>query len=940
MPKGLVQFTLILALLAALSSATPQQELVVRVSGDPGAANATLYLGFFAGNTTWIERCDLAGGVCTIPLSAEAPAVVEARFVGSYGAVRVRGAGEATWSGDFPQGFWRPELQVSLILTDEGVAARFRVQPRREGDKLSLEIEARRVCVVAINMSGATKGLSVSWWRFGAREVNGTLYVAVPQGYQFQLGVSASETTGLGRLLARLTSYIAPQRSSYGRAPVMCPVTCGDANASLAYFLAKGVRIALESYLASERYLADKVGYDVRSYLSDAELALAMLRESERALARGDVEVGEALLEKSLSKAASALESLNQAKTDSVPSFLFLLTFTLFLSLITGNLVERRRGLVATAVFVSLVLAEFALIPYARLSLALLDPAVLQRIPPSLLAPSVVTAVAGLVLVAIFALGARGTALSDFFWYSVRSMRRRWLRAALTVVTVAIVAAVSSSFLALGSRTVVREEAFASDFRGLSVSRHVTTVTCVYGGMDQASECTYEESFAPLSRGEVEWLSRAGWVEKAYVVAVGRAAVEYKGSRVLALVVTTNATKLEGALVSASLAERLGAGTGSTISVAGKRVTVTGVFNDTTVLRLADGAPLAELPPAAQGIVVVPLELAPLGAQVYKLLLEGSPPGGSRDSLVRVSYAWSWNTSFIGGARVITYTYESYRVCEAGGGSSRCLVVLGDFVQASGVPEFLVIVLISSMVVAVSLLGSMHERGREFSTASALGASPAYVSAIVLVEGLSYGVLGGVAGYVLGQFLQAVLPVSAVTVKPLTFSPMLTAIIVAVVPSLAGSLVPAREAALRVVPSRLMLRKSVEMRMYEDMAETDVPLRITGDSEEFAEYVRSLVNRPPPVGWGPIYLRANVKRWEGGVELIELLISFRSERAATYLAKIYVPRRPGETVKVVATSPTGEWTTDHKVCARSFLAALRDDLLRYIEWKKTRTHRG
>ena len=130
------------------------------------------------------------------------------------------------------------------------------------------------------------------------------------------------------------------------------------------------------------------------------------------------------------------------------------------------------------------------------------------------------------------------------------------------------------------------------------------------------------------------------------------------------------------------------------------------------------------------------------------------------------------------------------------------------------------------------------------------------------------------------------------------------------------------------------------MRMYEDMAETDVPLRITGDSEEFAEYVRSLVNRPPPVGWGPIYLRANVKRWEGGVELIELLISFRSERAATYLAKIYVPRRPGETVKIVATSPTGEWTTDHKVCARSFLAALRDDLLRYIEWKKTRTHRG
>lgn len=930
-------------LLALVAFAEAQPELVVRVSGDAGAANATLFLTLSAGNSTWTERCELAGGECTVPLRAENPTVTGARFTGGYAAVRVRGAGEASWSGDFWLGFWRPELQVSLVLTERGVEARFRVQPGRVGDRLSLEIEARRVCVIAINTSGIVEGIDVfvpSRWRFAAREVNGTFYVVVPQGSQLQLGVSVEEETGIGKLLARIVSYGAAQRPGYWRGLVVtCPVTCSDVNASLAYFLAKGVRAALEGYVASERSLASRIGYDVSAYLNEAEFALVALNESESAFARGDVEVGKALLEKGLAKAASALDALNQAKTDSVPSFLFLLTFTLFLSLIVGNLAEEKRGLVATAVFASLALAELALVPYARMAFVFLDPATLQRASPSSLTLSLVTAALGLALVSAFALGAKGTAISDFFWYSVKSMRRRRLRAILTVATIAVVTAVSGAFLALGSSTVTREEVFSSGFSGLSVSRHLTTVTYIFRGMDQANEYIVTESYLPLSQGEVEWLSKADWVQRVYTVLVGRALAEREGSRALALIVATNATRLEGVLVSASLAERLGASVGSTIRVAGKPVAVAGIFNDTSTVKLIDGAPLTELPSAGfgvQGVIIAPSELAPRGAQVYKLLLEGNPPKGLRDSLVRMSYTWSGNMTTSGGAQVTTYVYESYRVCEAAGGSSSCLVIVGEFVQASGIPEFAVVLALSSMVVAVSLLGSMHERGREYSTASALGASPAYVSAIVLVEGLSYGILGGVAGYVLGQFLQALLPASAVAVKPSTFSPMLATVIVAIVPSFLGSLIPAREAALRVVPSRLMLRKQAEVRVYEDMAEASVPLRITGDSEEFAEYVKSLVSRPPPVGWGPIYMRVDVKRKDGRVELIEALVSFRSERAAMYLAKIYIPSGPGETLRVVATSPSGEWTIDHKACAKDFITALRDDLLRYIEWKKER----
>ncbi len=755
--------------------------------------------------------------------------------------------------------------------------------------------------------------------------------MVVPEGGQVQLAAEVSERSGVGRLLGRLAGFGLAQRTGFARGlTVSFAVRYGDPNASLAYFLVRGLREALEAYAASERSLLSRVGFRADEYLSDVDFAILLLRESEGAFRSGDFEVGGALLERGLAKAASSLDSLSQVKSDSVPSFLFLLTFTLFLSLILGNLAGR--GAVAALVFAALVTLELALIPYARVALTYLDPSLLRRAPPSSTLLALVVAVMGLAVVAAFVLGARGTALSDLFWYSVKSMRERKLRALLTVATVAAVTSAASAFLALGTVTVTRVEAYPSSFEGLSVSRHLTVSTYIFRGMDQANEYVVTETYLPLTPGEVKWLSSLEWVRGVYVVEVGRAPVSSGAARALALVVATNATRLSGAAVSSSLAARLNVTPGSTIYVAGRPVRVEAVFDDGQPPAPIDGAPLAEVS-GAREVVVVPAQLAPPGAQVYRVLLAGEPPAGFRDQLVRMSYVWSGNTTTQGGAQVTTFAYESYRACRSGGGSSECAVIVGEFAQAAAVPEFAIVLLLSALSVAVSLLGSMHERWREYSTASALGASPAYVSAIVLVEGMSYGVLGGVAGFILGQFLQGLMP-RALAVKPSPLSPVLASILVAIVPSVIGSALPARGAALRVVPSRMMLRKAAEVRIYEDMAEAYIPLRITGDAEEFARYVSSLVNRPPPLSWGPLYMRATVRRREGRVEEVELLVSFRSERAAMYVARVYVPRRPGETVRVVASSATGEWTVDHKACAQSFLTALRDDLLRYIEWKK------
>lgn len=924
--------------LVSLALAQPQRQLVVRATGDL-SEDLVLSLRLSSGNRTWDLECVPQGGVCK--LSVEGAPLTINRIVTppGFAVVRVRGLTEATLSGELWTWF-RPQAGfITLAPTSEGFAASMNAAPRDEGGVLTIDVEVRRAQVIAINTSQTIEGLSLFLpvrWRYGLREVNGTLYVIAPRGFTIQMAADIDERSSLGKILGRIVSYGIAQRPGFSRGLVTTfTVQYGDPNASLAYFAVRGLRESLELYIANERALLSRVGFEVEAYLSDVGFAAIALEESEEAFKTGDFTVGQALLERGLAKAATALDTLSQAKADSVPSFLFLLTFTLFLSLIVGNLFEQRKGLVAACVFGLLSLSELALVPYARMALLHFDPSVLQRASPSSMITSLLTATLGLTIIAAFVLGAKGTALSDFFWYSVRSMRRRKLRAILTVVTVAVVTAVATAFLALGSTTVTREEAYRSSFKGLSVSRHVTTTMYIFRGLDQANEYIVTESYAPLTPGEVKWLTGASWVKRVYVIEAGPSMALHDKARAFVALVATNATRLSGAAVSRSLAERLNISVGSITIVAGRPISVSDIFNDDQPPLLLDGSPLLELPQMqAQGTIIVPLELAPPGLQVYKLLLEGDPPAGFRDQLVRMSYVWSGNMTTSGGAQVTTYVYESFRACEADGSSTSCLVIVGEFVQASAVPEFTIVLLLSASVVAISLLGSMYERGKEYSTVSALGASPAYVSALVLIEGLSYGILGGVAGFILGQFFQSLIPVRVVAVKPSPFSPALMSVIVALLPSVIGSILPAREAALRVVPSRLMLRKSAEVKIYQDMAEAYVPLRITGDAEEFARYVQSLVHRAPPVGWGPIYMRVDVRKRDGRIEEIEALISFRSERAAMYLAKILIPKEPGETVRVIAHSATGDWTIDHKACAKDFLTSLRDDLLHYIDWKK------
>ena len=113
-------------------------------------------------------------------------------------------------------------------------------------------------------------------------------------------------------------------------------------------------------------------------------------------------------------------------------------------------------------------------------------------------------------------------------------------------------------------------------------------------------------------------------------------------------------------------------------------------------------------------------------------------------------------------------------------------------------------ILIASLIVLNTMLGSVFERVKEIHIFSSIGLAPSHIGMLFIAEALVYAILGSVAGYLLGQFTSKILvwthwlpdlylnfsSVSAV---------MTTLIVVAVV--LLSTLYPARKAAEVATPA-------------------------------------------------------------------------------------------------------------------------------------------
>ena len=112
-------------------------------------------------------------------------------------------------------------------------------------------------------------------------------------------------------------------------------------------------------------------------------------------------------------------------------------------------------------------------------------------------------------------------------------------------------------------------------------------------------------------------------------------------------------------------------------------------------------------------------------------------------------------------------------------------------------------ILIASLIVLNTMMGSVYERFREIGVYSAVGLAPVHVAFLFIAEACVYAVLGTVSGYMLGQAVAKLLLwqgwLSGVTVNYSAQSAVVSsALVMAVV--ILSTLYPARQASLMAVP--------------------------------------------------------------------------------------------------------------------------------------------
>ncbi len=147
----------------------------------------------------------------------------------------------------------------------------------------------------------------------------------------------------------------------------------------------------------------------------------------------------------------------------------------------------------------------------------------------------------------------------------------------------------------------------------------------------------------------------------------------------------------------------------------------------------------------------------------------------------------------------------------------------------AGISNLIIPILIASLIVLNTMLGSVYERIREIGTYSAVGLAPVHISALFLAESLVYAVLGSVAGYLLGQIVAKILMATGMLKGLILNYSSLSAVfatIIIFITVMLSTLYPARKAAQMSVPD--VTRKWVLPEPQGDKWEFEFPFTVSG----------------------------------------------------------------------------------------------------------------
>jgi len=146
-----------------------------------------------------------------------------------------------------------------------------------------------------------------------------------------------------------------------------------------------------------------------------------------------------------------------------------------------------------------------------------------------------------------------------------------------------------------------------------------------------------------------------------------------------------------------------------------------------------------------------------------------------------------------------------------------------------GMTNLLVPILLASLIVLNTMLGSVYERLREIGTYSSVGLAPVHISSLFIAESCVYAILGAVAGYLVGQITAKVVNslglLAGLTLNYSSVSAVASTLIVMSVVVL-STIYPARKASQMAVPD--VTRKWIPPEPKGDKWEFEFPFTVSG----------------------------------------------------------------------------------------------------------------
>ncbi|MFP4582353.1 MAG: FtsX-like permease family protein [Desulfococcaceae bacterium] len=180
------------------------------------------------------------------------------------------------------------------------------------------------------------------------------------------------------------------------------------------------------------------------------------------------------------------------------------------------------------------------------------------------------------------------------------------------------------------------------------------------------------------------------------------------------------------------------------------------------------------------------------------------------------------------------------------------LYAASDAIQYGGVPNILIPILISVLIVLNTMIGSVYERKREIGIYTSVGLAPSHVGFLFIAEAMAFGVLSTVLGYLLAQVSAGVFAGTAlwegITVNYSSLAGVASMLLVMAV-VLVSAIYPSRVAAEIAIPD---VNRSWSLpKVDENRIDLTLPFLITrGEHDSVAGYVLAYLESHKDVSHG------------------------------------------------------------------------------------------